>query len=368
MGRSDQISIWIVVGIFSLLWIYIGAVSLPQGRVHDFQYSYGAARLVLDGKIGDLYGTSLVAGPHHGLPYDRPAVAVLLYVPFALLPPDAAFAVYTAFWVVLLLICWAWGYRTFGPFAVLLASMFVPAVLGLVHAQDCVLYLALLIWSYSLAQGKRYFHAGCAIGLMVLKFHLVLLWPLALLLQRRWKMLAGFSVTSSLLAGASVAMVGISGTRAYIDLLLKPSPVSPSPDFMLSFPGLLMNLGIDSMAAKAILAMAIFGLFVVGLRQAGTARLYTVTTAASLALVPHAYGYDAARLLLPVWLVFFYSEWRVTRFAAVMMATPFVYSFTLLGRPWAAVGSLATLTFLLLLAIEPWQVKAPALHAEEVRL
>lgn len=364
MGRSDQISIWIVVGIFSLLWIYIGAVSLPQGRVHDFQYSYGAARLVLDGKTGDLYGSSLVAGPHHGLPYDRPAVAVLLYVPFALLPADAAFAVYTAFWVVLLLICWAWGYRTFGPFAVLLASMFVPAVLGLVHAQDCVLYLALMIWSYSMAQRKRYFGAGCAVGLMVLKFHLVLLWPVALILQRRWRMLAGFSVTSSLLAVASIAMVGISGTRAYIDLLLKPSPVSPSPDFMLSFPGLLMNLGIDSMAAKATLAAAIFGLFVVGLRQAGTVRLYTVTTAASLALVPHAYGYDAARLLLPIWLVFFYSGWRVTRFAAVLMATPFVYSFTLLGRPWAAVGSLATLTFLVLLVIEPWR----ALHAEEVGL
>jgi hypothetical protein len=244
----------------------------------------------------------------------------------------------------------------------------VPAVLGLVHAQDCVLYLALLIWSYSLAQGKRYFGAGCAIGLTVLKFHLVLLWPVALLLQRRWRMLAGFTATSSLLAVVSVAMVGISGTRAYIELLLKPSPVSPSPDFMLSFPGLLMNLGIDSMAAKGFLAAAIFGLFVVGLRQAGMARLYTVTTAASLALVPHAYGYDAARLLLPIWLVFFYSQWRVTRLAAVMMATPFVYSFTLLGRPWAAVGSLATLAFLLLLAIEPWQVKAPALHAEEVGL
>jgi hypothetical protein len=45
------------------------------------------------------------------------------------------------------------------------------------------------------------------------------------------------------------------------------------------------------------------------------------------------------------------------------MATPFVYSFTLLGRPWAAAGSIATLTFLVLLAIEPWQ-KRPAAKAE----
>jgi Glycosyltransferase family 87 len=363
MGRNDQISIWFVAGVFSLLWIYIGALSLPQGRVHDFQFSYGAARLILEGRTADLYGPSLVAGPDHDLPYSRPAAAALLYVPFALLPPDTAFALYTALWIVLLLVCWAWGYRTFGPFAVLLASMFMPATLGIAHAQDCVLYLALSIWSYSLALRERSFAAGGALGLMVLKFHLVLLWPVALILQRRWKMLAGFTATSTLLAAVSVAMVGISGTRAYIDVLLKPSPVSPSPEFTLSFTGLLIDLGIGSMAAKAILAIAIFGFFVLGLRHAALARLYAVTTAASLVLVPHAYGYDAARLLLPIWLVFFSSEWHVARTAAVLMATPFVYSFTLLGRPWAAIGSIATLTFLVLLAIEPLQARPPARNA-----
>jgi hypothetical protein len=191
MGKSDQTVTWGLVGVFCLLWIYIGSISLPQGRVHDFQYSYGAARLVLEGWTYELYGSWLVAGPHHGLPYDRPAVAVLLYVPFALLPPDVAFVCYTALWIVLLLVCWAWGYRKFGSFAVLLGAMFMPATIGLVHAQDCVLYLALSIWAYSLRE--RDFGAGAALGLMVLKFHLVLLWPVALILQRRWKMLAGFA-------------------------------------------------------------------------------------------------------------------------------------------------------------------------------
>jgi hypothetical protein len=359
-SRDNQIVVWLLAAVFSLLWIYIGALSLPQGRVHDFQYSYGAARLVLEGRAGDLYGPSLVSGLDRGVPFDRPAVAALPYVPFALLPLDTAFVCYTALWIVLLLVCWAWGYRKFGPFAVLLASMFMPATLGLAHAQDCVLYLALLIWSYSLAQRERPFAAGCAVGLMVLKFHLVLLWPVALILQRRWRMLAGFAATSSLLAAVSVAMVGISGTRAYIAVLLQPSPVSPSPEFQLSFTGLLMNLGIDSMAVEVIVAMAIFGLFVLGLRHAPLPRLYAVTTAASLALVPHAYGYDAARLLLPIWLVYAYAEWRVARTAAVLMATPLIYSFTLLGKPWAAVGSMATLTFLVLLAIEPFQTRQPA--------
>lgn len=359
ISRNDQIVIVLVAGAFSLLWIYIGALSLPQGRVHDFQYNYGAGRLILEGKTRQLYGTSLVAGPHQGLPYDRPAIAALLYVPFALLPPDIAFSFYVAVWIVLLLACWAWGYRTFGPFALLLGSMFMPATLGLVHAQDCVLYLALLIWSWSLALKERNFAAGGALGLMVLKFHLVLLWPLALIFQRRWRMLAGFMAISSLLAVASTAMVGISGTRAYFDVLLKPSPVSPSPEFMLGFPGLLLNLGIDSTPARLFMGLAIFGLFLLSLRQNALPRLYAVTTAASLTLVPHVYGYDAARLLLPIWLVFFYSEWSVTRTAAIIMATPLVYSFTLFGQPWAALGSFAALTFFVLLAVEPWFARQP---------
>ena len=348
-----------MTAIFSLIWVYIGALSLPQGRVHDFQYSYGAARLIASGRTSDLYGPWLVAGPHHGLPYDRPAAAALLYVPFALLPPDTAFAWFTALWIVLLGICWTWGYRTFGAGALPLAAMFMPATLGLAHAQDCVLYLALLIWSYSLARRERGFAAGCAAGMMVLKFHLVLLWPVALALGRRWKMLAGFAASCSVVASVSVALVGISGTRAYLAVLRKPSPFSPSPEFMLGFPGLLANLGIESLAVEMILAAAIFALFVWGVRGAGLARLYAVTTAASLALVPHAYGYDAARLLLPIWLVYHYAPSRTQRAAALVMATPLVYCFTLLGRPWAAVGSMATLTFLVLLAVERWQEGPP---------
>ena len=125
-------------------------------------------------------------------------------------------------------------------------------------------------------------------------------------------------------------------------------------------PGMLVNLGIDSVIAEAGIVIALLGLFVLGLRQATLVRLFAVTTAAGLALVPHAYGYDAARLLLPIWLTCFYSEWRVSRTAAVLMASPFVYSFTLLGRPWAALGAIATITFFVLLAIEPWRVRQPA--------
>jgi len=349
---GDVRKIWVLAALFSLLWILIGAVSLPHGRAHDFTYNYGAGRTILEGRTGDLYKPTLVWGSER-VAFDRPAVAALLYVPFALLPLETAFACYTALWIVLLLICWRWGCRRYGPFAVLLAALFMPATLGLAHAQDCVLYLALLIWSYSLAGREKPFAAGCAIGLMTLKFHLVLLWPVALIFQRRWKMLAGFAAASSLLAALSVAIVGIPGTREYIAALLRPSPFSPSPAFQLSFTGMLANFGIDSIAVKGIGAAAIFALFLVGIRDTATARLYAVTTAASLTLVPHAYGYDAARLLLPIWLVYAHFEWPAAKVAAIVMATPFFYSFTLFGSPWAAAGSIAALTFLAVLAVAP---------------
>jgi len=345
----------IVTAVFALLWLYLGALAWPQGRAHDFQYSYGAARLVLEGRTADLYGHFLTASPLRGLPYDRPAAVALLYVPFAVLPPDAGFVCYTAVWVILLACCWLWGWRTFGYRALPLAAMFMPPPIGLAHGQDCVLYLALLIWSYSLASRGRFFAAGCAVGLMALKFHLVLIWPVALIFERRWKMLAGFAAASFLLAGTSLAMVGVSGTRAYLGVLQKSDPVSPSPEFGLGFPGLLANLGIHSITLQVLGAAAVVGVFVWSRRRDGVPHLYAAATAASLAMVPHVYGYDAARLLLPIWLVYCGSESQLGRLAAVAMATPFVYSFTLLGKPWAAAGPIATLAFLVVLAVCPLQ-------------
>ena len=105
-------------------------------------------------------------------------------------------------------------------------------------------------------------------------------------------------------------MIGAGGVRTYAALLQNRDLewLSPSPEFMISLQGLAANLGITSVAAYAIAAAAIVALFLIALQHAPLWRVYAVTTAASLLLVPHVYGYDAAMLLPGLWLAMFRAK------------------------------------------------------------
>ena len=69
--------------------------------------------------------------------------------------------------------------------------------------------LALFILAFELAERSRWFAAGATLALMLMKFHLILLWPVALLVQRRWRMLAGFCATAAALVAICMALGGI---------------------------------------------------------------------------------------------------------------------------------------------------------------
>ncbi len=216
------------------------------------------------------------------------------------------------------------------------------------------MFLAVVIVSYTLTEKGNEIGGGAVLGLLLVKFHLAPLWILAMILQRRWKMLAGFAATGATAAGVSLALIGTGGVRSYAALLQNRDLewLSPSPEFMISLQGLAANLGITSAAAYAIAAAAIVGLFLVGLQQAPLWRVYAVTTAASLLLVPHVYGYDAAMLLPGLWLAMFRANLKITRLPALWLFTPFPFVFALAGKPWAAASSLSVLAILIALAGE----------------
>jgi hypothetical protein len=195
---------------------------------------------------------------------------------------------------------------------------------------------------------------------MLMKFHLILLWPVALLVQRRWRMLAGFCATALALLGICAALGGIGSLRVYAALLQNKSldHLSPSPELMISFQGLLANLGIETPWVGALLIGAAIVVFLWSVRAAPLWRLFALTAVASLWIVPHVYGYDASLLLLPIMLAIFRSPAPSPRIAATLLSTPIPFGFALAGKPWAIVSSASVAIFLLLLASEP---KAPAL-------
>jgi len=76
------------------------------------------------------------------------------------------------------------------------ACVFPPIIVAIGSGQDTVVFLGVLTASYALFRKQKELPAGLVLGLGLLKFHLFLLWPLALAVQKRWRALAGFSIVA----------------------------------------------------------------------------------------------------------------------------------------------------------------------------
>ncbi len=350
----------VVVLAMCILWGTLGSRLLPAARSHDFLNLYTGASLALEGRFADLHAPEVQLARERRIfprlpalvPFVRPVAYAALLSPLALLPYEAAFRVWIAAQVVLLLACWAWGWWRFGPNALVFAAMYLPAPLGIATGQDCVVMLALFIVAYELAERKRWFAAGGVLALMLMKFHLMLLWPVALLIQRRWRMLAGFCAVAAAEAGACMALGGVRSLRLYAALLDNKNlaHLSPSPELMISASGLAANIGIDSSLAIVPLASVVIAIFVWAVKDAPLWRMFALTAVASLWIVPHVYSYDATLLTLPIWLVIHYSARPVSRIAATLLSTPLSFGFALAGAPWAIVSSASVAAFFAILA------------------
>jgi len=342
-----------------VLWAMLGSFMLPMARSADFLNFYAGASLVEQGRIAELHTVQtlkVVKGrvPEAKALFVRPAFYAALLAPLAWLRQDLAFDVWVFSQTLLLLGCWLWAWRRFGPDALVFAALSLPAPLGISSAQDCVLLLAAFIASYELAERKRWTASGAALALLVIKFHLILLWPVALLLQKRWKMFAGFCGMAAVEVISCWLLGGTALIRSYVKMLGDKhlDILSPSPQLMISYEGFAANLGISSPVFNLLLIASIVVLFVWTVREAPLWRMFAVTAVASELIVPHVYGYDATLLLLPIWLTIFNSKQPASKVAAALMATPLPFLFALADRPWAVVSSASMLLFFAVLVYE----------------
>ena len=361
-NRQNALEAWIVAAVLAVAWLALGWRTLDQGRSHDFLSFYTGAYMTSHNGLADLYDPAAQFAAQRKLapltpelvPFIRPPFNALLLAPLGRLPFGVAFAGWILLQISVLIACLAWAWRRFGTPALLFACMSMPAALGIAHGQDAVLFLAVLIVSYRLIEKGSDFSGGVVLGMLLVKPHLALLWPVALVIERRFKTLAGFAATGVAAAAVSLAMIGAGGVRSYAQLLRNPdlTLLSPSPEFMIGLEGLGANFGMASLAAYAAMAAVIVALFLIAVRQAPLWRVFAATTAASLLVAPHAYGYDATMLLLGLWLTTFSAALQPTRIVALWLFTPLAYGFTLAGKPWAAVSSLSLLALVVALACE----------------
>jgi hypothetical protein len=154
-----------------------------------------------------------------------------------------------AFWIwigaqiAVLLACWAWAWRRFGPEAVVWAAFMMAGPIGIAHGQDCALFLAVIVGAFALGEKERPFLSGLVLGLGMLKFHLFLLWPLVLVAQRRWRMVLGLAVCCLAQALLLISVIGWAGLPRYANFILRLDAYY-SPERYINVGAILMNLPI----------------------------------------------------------------------------------------------------------------------------
>jgi hypothetical protein len=153
-------------------------------------------------------------------------------------------------------------------------------------------------------------------------------------------MFDGFAAMGAALAAWCVALGGTQGLETYWALLLNKG-LNPTPDLTIGIQGLLANLHADSEMLHLALGLAAVAIAAIVLMDRQPLwRWMSLSITVSLFAAPQVYSYDAAIMLLPVWLVQAYSTRTPTRVVFAAFATPLPFLAGLAGSPWSIVTPL----------------------------
>ena len=350
----------VFVVVLSIFWVVQGTLTYQRARHHDFLSFYTGATLIGRGQAEDLYDLdaqrpiqkALAPANEDVIPFIRPSYYALVLAPLSFLPFGAAFWVWVGLQAVLLFLCWAWAGRNLGWDAVIFGAIYFPTAAGITNAQDCVFLLAVGIGAFVLAERKRDFWAGVVLGLGLIKFHLFFLLPVVLLVQKRFRIFAGYCATGAAAFGIFLVLGGFGGIENYAGLLRRDDLewLSPAPELMINIQSVAANLGVESPWAPAFLIGAVVLVTVVGAWRVELWRWLSVALLGSVLITPHAYASDAAILLLPIWLVLFRSDNPALRVIAATLAVPLPFLSFLFGPPWTVIPALTIFTLLCALA------------------
>jgi alpha-1,2-mannosyltransferase len=358
-----------------IAWRYAFSVDLidpigtPVGG--DFMAFYAAGGLAADGQPLGAYDDAAMRVRLAGLiaadddpffPWFYPPAMFALLEPFARLPYGAAFALWTACGVI------AGGAAAFAfagwRGAALLFAAPVTAV-SIMHGQTGLMTAAALVGALALLD-RRPLLAGLIAGLVTLKPHYAVLFPLAALVAARPTALIGYAAGAGALALAGFASVGLEGYLRWLErtgeataMLDAGFPVEKLASVYVA----LARIGVPEPAAMGvhlIAALAGAGVALFLLRRIGpTAPALAAVAVASTLLSPYAWDYDLviwamAAVMLAGWCAAQGVHRRVwIALAALAMAPAALGPTGVIGIP---MGPLAAAGFLALC----WSLGLPA--------
>ena len=219
-------------GVIAGLWLTaVFSLAERYGSLGDFSSFYCGGEILRTRGPSALYDFAAMQEsdarhfPGHDIvmPFLRPPFYALLVAPLSLLPPHRALLV----WLALNAAALAGGVfltaRATGmelSAAAWHGAIFYPALFTFFNRQDVPILLLLAAGGYLLMKRRRSFAAGLILSLCSIKFHLLLLVPLALLMRKDRRALRGLLAGLAVLALISVLMLGPAGVADYARILL----------------------------------------------------------------------------------------------------------------------------------------------------
>lgn len=284
----------------------------------DYLAHWTGGRLLLEGREDMLYDPTfqleLQRAAVPGTPglswFVSPPVAVAMYLPLAWLPYGTSALLWTGLMVSAFTLC----LRLVRPLVrtrsrdfrlLVLAFTATPAVFEVLGAgQDSLVALLIMVGGLRLLLAGRDGAAGATLALGIVKPHLFVLVPVALLIQKRYRAFGAFVGVALALVLASVAVVGVEGWVNWVNAISSPlyaEAVQVHQTWkMQSVSALGTALGVPHVAAYAILAIGCVAL-AAGLKRSrlDTERVWALTLMTTVVFSPHVMVYDLV-ILLPV--------------------------------------------------------------------
>lgn len=301
-----QATAWGIASLFGAYLVYLWSFNFRTPNYTDYLSFWAAGRLALEGLPASAYDIAKHAAmigevtPVRGiLAFPYPPPFLLFVTPFSIFDYQTAFAA----WMVATGAAYVLATRQLLPTS---AALSHPTMLmNGIYGQNGFLTAAIFIGGARLLS-TRPFLAGAILGTLVIKPHLALLLPVAVIAARAWPAIAGAIISSVGLLLASFVLFGAAAYQGFLNLAsvysgnfaddLWPWAKLISPFAFLRYFGLAESWAFAIHSAVAAAAAL--------LTWRAWARDWeeklAILSAATLLISPYLFLYDALLLVVPM--------------------------------------------------------------------
>jgi hypothetical protein len=298
-------------------------ISPVRGRYIDFRTFYASGYMLRTGHAAQLYNyaaeqafqSALVSPDPRALPMMSPPFAALPFAPLSHLGFWAAYFVFAALNILLLLA----SLVLLKPFLTALSSRwsaaplllfasFLPAAVALLMGQISLALLLILCACFVVLRRGHNLLAGLILSLALIKFQIALPIALLFLLWRQWRFIAGFLAGSALLARLSISILGLGNFTEYLRSLYSMTHNVTAdrasqfhfgiiPSLMPNLYGLIFFITRGASWSHILILALSLALFIWAAVQRPSLSLALLT---AMLVSYHLYFYDLTLLLLPL--------------------------------------------------------------------